>query len=98
LVQTQVFTLLAFCAWFKMLSSRSETKSCFSISLLKNPYLLFGLIASVLLQAAVIYIRPLNEVFHTVPLLPRQVFLLLVIGSVVLWIEEFRKWFLRKNN
>jgi calcium-translocating P-type ATPase len=97
MVQTQVFTLLAFCAWFKMLSSRSETKSCFSISLLKNPYLLFGLIASILLQGAVIYIRPLNEIFHTVPLLPRQVFLLLALGSVFLWIEEFRKWLARRN-
>jgi magnesium-transporting ATPase (P-type) len=97
MVQTQIFTLLAFCAWFKMLSSRSETKSCFSISLLKNPYLLFGLIASILLQSAVIYIRPLSEVFHTVPLAPRQVLLLLAIGSVVLFLEELRKWLLRRH-
>ncbi|MBS3904875.1 MAG: HAD-IC family P-type ATPase [Simkania sp.] len=95
-LQTQIFTLLAFCAWFKVLSARSESKSCLTLNILKNGYLSIGLVASVLLQAAVIYVPQLNEVFHTTPLSARQVIVLMGIGSVVMWIEELRKWIFRK--
>ncbi len=98
LLQTQTFTLLAFCAWFKVLSARSENRSCLNLSILKNRYLTFGLALSVLLQAAVIYIPQLNEVFHTTPLKIGQVFVLLCIGSIVMWVEELRKWIFRKRS
>jgi calcium-translocating P-type ATPase len=95
LIQTEMFTLLAFCAWFKVLSTRSERRSCFQMNLFGNPYLTFGLLASIFLQAMVIYIPSLNDVFHTTPLSFKQVIVLLAIGSLVLWIDEARKWFSR---
>lgn len=91
MIQTQIFTLFAFCAWFKMLGARSEKQSCFQWGFLKNRYLGFGLLLSILLQAAVLYIPYLREIFHTEPLSLRQMLILLGWGSIVLWVEEFRK-------
>ncbi len=95
LIQTQMFTLLAFCAWFKVLSTRSEKRSVFQSKLLENPYLAIGLAVSVVLQAMVIYVPSLNQIFHTVPLTIGQVLVLLGLGSIVLWIDECRKWLSR---
>lgn len=92
MVQTEVFTLLAFCAWFKLLSTRSEVRSALSFDFLRNRYLVVGLLLSIFLQAAVIYNSELNIIFHTVPLSSIEVLRLLGIGSIVLWAEELRKW------
>ncbi len=96
-IQTQVFTLLAFCAWFKVISARSEVNSSLNLAFLQNRYLTIGLLASMILQAAVIYIPPLSKIFHTVPLSFHQVVVLLALGSIVMWVEEFRKWIMRRN-
>jgi len=94
-IQTEMFTLLAFCAWFKMLSIRSEKRSFFTLKFFDNPYLVVGLAISIVLQAVVIYVPSLNQIFHTVPLSIGQVLLLLVLGSIVLWVDEVRKWLSR---
>lgn len=51
-------------------TSRSEIKSAFSTSPLKNPLLIFGTLAAVLLQAAAMYMPWLSDVLqiHPVPL------------------------------
>lgn len=95
--QTKVFTLLAFCAWFKLLSSRSSTRSALTLDFLKNIYLAAGLALSVLLQAAVIYHKELNVIFHTVPLSVDEVLRLLALGSIVLWTDEIIKWYKRRK-
>lgn len=94
-VQTETFTLLAVCEWFNVLNCRSEHRSAFTWRLTSNWYLLGGLIASNLLQAAVVYLPFLNGVFHTRPLGWQQVLLIGAVGSVVLWVEELRKLILR---
>jgi Ca2+-transporting ATPase len=50
---------------------------------------------SVLLQAAVIYVPALNELFHTEPLPLASLLPLLALASCVLWVEELRKLFAR---
>ena len=60
LVRTETFTVLAVCQWFNVLNCRSATRSALHFGLLQNPWLLGGLLLSVLLQAAVIYAPPLN--------------------------------------
>lgn len=52
---------------------------------------MLGLAASVLLQLAVLYLPLLNAMFHTVPLPLDTLLPLLVVASVVLWVEEGRK-------
>jgi Ca2+-transporting ATPase len=90
-VRTETFTLLAICEWFNVLNCRSETRSAFDRSLLRNPWLAVGLLVGNLLQAAVVFWTPLAQFFHTTPLGAREVVLLGLVGSTVLWVEELRK-------
>jgi magnesium-transporting ATPase (P-type) len=96
-VQTEAFTVLAVCQWFNVLNCRSERRSALNLSLLKNPWLIGGLLVGNLLQAAVVFLPPLNRVFHTVPFSLREVFAIGVVASLVLWVEEARKLVVRRR-
>jgi magnesium-transporting ATPase (P-type) len=95
--QTATFTLLAVCEWFNVLNCRSATRSVFRMSPLRNPWLLGGLLVSVLLQTAVVYLEPLGKVFRTVPLPASEILVIAAVGSSVLWIEEARKLVARRR-
>jgi magnesium-transporting ATPase (P-type) len=95
--RTETFTLLAICEWFNVLNCRSETRSALNLGLLQNPWLLGGLVIGNLLQVAVVFWTPLGRVFHTVPFGLQEVIALGLVGSLVLWIEEARKWALRRR-
>jgi P-type Ca2+ transporter type 2C len=95
--QTATFTLLAVCEWFNVLNCRSATRSVFRMSPLRNPWLLGGLVVSVLLQTAVVYLEPLGKVFRTVPLPASEILVIAAVGSSVLWIEEARKLVARRR-
>ena len=96
-VRTEAFTLLAICEWFNVLNCRSERKSAFTLGVLRNPWLLGGLVAGNTLQAAVVFWSPLGKVFHTVPFGLEEVAALGVVGSLVLWVEELRKVTVRRR-
>ena len=89
--QTMVFTVLVFAQLFHCLAIRSERFSLFSIGPFSNPALMFAIAVTVLAQMAVIYVPPLNTVFHTAPLSVMQFGACLVIGSVVLVAVELEK-------
>jgi Ca2+-transporting ATPase len=89
--RAETFTLLVVCEWFNVLSCRSELRSAMSFGLLRNPWLLGGLVVGNLLQVAVIFWAPLSRLFHTVPFGVEQVVAIGVVGSLVLWVEEIRK-------
>lgn len=96
LVQTETFTLVAVCQWFNVLNCRSALKSSLNLDVLKNRWLIGGLLLGNLLHVLVIYTDTMNHIFHTVPI-PFSDFLLLgLIGSSVLWVEEVRKWLARR--
>jgi Ca2+-transporting ATPase len=97
IVQTETFTILVVCQWFNVLNCRSNNQSVFTWDLLKNPWLLGGLVLAICLQVAVIYWQPLGRFFHTVPI---DLFQLITIGSIAsstLWAEELRKYIVRKG-
>lgn len=97
-VQTETFTVLAVCQWFNALNCRSDRRSAFK-GLLTNPWILGGLIVGNLLHIAVVFAPPLNRIFHTVPLPIGEVVLIGLTASLVLWVEEFRKfWFRRQDS
>jgi magnesium-transporting ATPase (P-type) len=96
LVRTETFTVLVMCQWFNVLNCRSATRSAFGGSLLRNPWLLGGLGFSVVLQLAVLYLQPLNEMFHTVPLPLTDLLPMAAVASAVLWAEELRKALVRR--
>ena len=95
LVQSETFTVLAVCQWFNVLNCRNERRSALNLGILKNPWLLAGLLLGNLLQIAVIYTEPLNHLFHTTPIPPADFFLIGAVASVVLWAEEARKYLAR---
>ena len=90
-VRTETFTLLAMCQWFNVLNCQSALRSTLALRVLKNPWLLGGLVLSVLLQLLVLYAAPMNALFHTVPLAPATLAALLALASSALWAEELRK-------
>ena len=96
LVQTETFTLLVMCQWFNVLNCQSATRSALRLGLLRNPWLLGGLLLSVVLQAAVIYAPPLNVWFHTAPIEPAVLLPLVGLASLALWAEELRKLLARR--
>jgi magnesium-transporting ATPase (P-type) len=95
-VQTETFTLLAICEWFNVLNCRSERGSAFARGLRANLWLAGGLVAGNVLQVLVVFWAPLGRVFHTVPIGLDVVLALGVAGSLVLWVEEARKWLARR--
>ena len=97
LVRTETFTVLAMCQWFNVLNCQSERASALGPRLLRNPWLAGGLSLSIALQAAVIYLPPMNELFHTVPLPLSSLLPLLLLASAVLWVEELRKLWVRRG-
>ncbi|MGZ3743166.1 MAG: cation-translocating P-type ATPase [Pseudobdellovibrionaceae bacterium] len=95
LVQTETFTILAFCQWFNVLNCRASLRSAFSRSFHKNPWLLGGLSLGIALQIMVIYWPPLGQFFHTQPIAGRQMLEMGALASLVLWVEELRKVVMR---
>jgi len=97
-VQTETFTILAVCQWFNVLNCRSERHSALSWSILQNPWIIGGLTISILLQGAVIFYRPLGELFYTTPLSADTLIAIVSVASLVLWLEELRKWVVRRRD
>jgi len=97
LVQTETFTVLAACQWFNVLNCQSETRSVFRLGLLRNPWMVGGLMLSILLQLAVIYWPAINGLFHTVPIASNDILLIIFVASLVLWAEEIRKYIVKRR-
>ncbi len=96
LVQTETFTLLAVCQWFNVINCESPTRSALRLGILKNPWLLGGLVLANLMQLAVVYLPLMNRLFHTTPIPAAHFILIGVLASSVLWTEEIRKLFARR--
>jgi Ca2+-transporting ATPase len=96
-VQTETFTVLAACQWFNVLNCRSATRSALRFDLSRNPWMLGGLVLSILLQMLVIYWPAMNTLFHTVPIAITEFFMIFAVASLVLWAEEVRKFFVRRR-
>jgi magnesium-transporting ATPase (P-type) len=77
-------------------TSRSELKSAFSTSPLKNPLLIFGTLAAVLIQVAAMYMPWLSDVLQIHPVPLDQWVELLGIALVVFAVMEIYK-FLRRR-
>lgn len=95
-VRTETFTLLAMCQWFNVLNCQSATRTSLGPALLRNRWLLGGLVLSIALQLAVLYLPVMNAMLHTVPLPGWTLLLLAALASTVLWGEELRKLVARR--
>jgi len=77
----------AFCA-------RSDVQSSFR-GLFRNGWLWASVVASLVLQVAVLYVPALNVAFRTVPLGLHDWLVSLAVASSVLWVRELAKWIRR---
>jgi magnesium-transporting ATPase (P-type) len=80
-----------------VLNCESPTRSALRLGVLKNKWLLGGLVLANVLQLAVVYTGPMNRLFHTVPIPLAEFFLIGAVASVVLWAEEIRKLVARRR-
>jgi magnesium-transporting ATPase (P-type) len=92
--RTLAFTTLVFCQLFNVFNSRSDYSSAFSHMFTNK--LLWGAVGlSILLQVAVIYVPFLNTAFDTAPMALADWGLCIAAASLVLWVEEIKKFILR---
>ncbi|MGH2703424.1 MAG: cation transporting ATPase C-terminal domain-containing protein, partial [Actinomycetota bacterium] len=63
-----------------------------------NPWLWGAVSLSLLLQFAVVYLPLLNEAFDTRPLDLGQWLVCFAMASIVLWVDEIRKLFVRARS
>jgi Ca2+-transporting ATPase len=82
--RTLTFTILVFAQLGHAFNSRSDTRSIFALGFLTNKTLLFGVIASVGLQAAIILSPPIRGIFKVTPFDPQHWLLALGIGLLPL--------------
>ena len=95
--QTIVFTTLCFCQLWHVLAIRRETGSSINSGFFANKPMLVAVLATLLLQFAVIYIPFLQPFFHTQPLSLSEIVLIVGVSSVVFWAVELEKWIRRRR-
>ncbi len=79
----------------QVFNCRTEKQSIFRVGLLKNRQVNIGIIVEILIIVALVYLPPLQKVFHTLPLSISDWLILCIIPPVVLLVEEARKALLR---
>ena len=88
--QTMAFTTLVLAQLCNVFNARSDEASAFR-SLLTNRWAWLAILLSLLLQAAVVYLPPLQTAFRTVPLSIVDWLLCLAMASMVFWGCELTK-------
>ncbi len=89
--QTMVFTALCFSQLALALTIRNSTKSIFRTSLLANKFLLYTILATVLIQLCLIYVPFLNTIFNTAPLSVAELAITFGAGVLVILMIEIGK-------
>ena len=89
--RTTVFTVLTLSQMGNALAIRSSRDSLWQIGLFSNKALLGSVLLTFLLQLAVIYWPPLQEVFKTTSLSWGEFVSCLLLSSVVFWAAEAKK-------
>jgi P-type Ca2+ transporter type 2C len=77
---------------------RTSRRSVFSVGLLSNRFLLAGIAFEFSLLLALLYVPPLQHVFHTRAIDPRAWGLLVLWPAFIFGAEEARKWVLRRRD
>ena len=93
--RTLVFTIVALTQMAHVLAIRSGTESLFRSGLFSNKPLLGAVLATILLQLAIVYTPWLQGFFQTVPLTARDLFVAAGLSSVIFVAVEIEKGLLR---
>jgi magnesium-transporting ATPase (P-type) len=96
--RTVAVTTMVFFQFFQAWNSRSESQSIFQISFFSNPWIVYGLIASILAQLALIYLPILQWIFKTEPLTWLEWMKIAAMSLTVILLVEMDKFIRRKQN
>lgn len=96
--QGGVLWLMVWCENAHCFNCRSETRSVFSIPLSSNLFLVGAVIATQLLQLAVLAIPPVREMLSLEAVTPMEALQLAIGGLVVLGVMETYKWWRRGSD
>lgn len=96
LARTMTLVTMAMAQWFNAWNCRSETKSLFSLSFFSNRWLLVATAFVLFLQFMLLYVPFMQFIFETVPLSLAQWCLVLCVSAPIIFIDEARKWFVRR--
>jgi magnesium-transporting ATPase (P-type) len=94
---TMTLAAIVFCQIGAVFNCRTEKQSVFKIGLFSNKRINIGIVVEVILIFLLVYLPPLQRVFHTAPLNAADWLFLCIWPPVILFIEECRKVFLRKK-
>ncbi|ASR02109.1 cation-translocating P-type ATPase [Gordonia rubripertincta] len=89
------FTTFVFYQVFNLLNVRSDRGSVFSLQTFTNQAIWISLVAVIVLQAAVVNVGFLQDLFDATGLTAPQWAWSVAVASSVLWIEEIRKFIAR---
>jgi len=95
--RTVAVTTMVFFQFFQAWNSRSEQESILKMNPLGNPFLFFGLIASVSAHLVVLYVPALQWIFRTVPLAIPEWIEVLIVSVTILLAVEIDKWLRRSK-
>ena len=95
--QSVVFTVLTFSQLVHVMVIRSEQDSIFTIGWFSNLPLFGAVMLTVGLQMAVVYLEPLQAIFHTSDLTLNELLVSLGLPLVVLFAVEIEKWLFRRG-
>ncbi|HMM20409.1 MAG TPA: calcium-translocating P-type ATPase, SERCA-type [Selenomonadales bacterium] len=98
LARTMAFSTLVFCQLFHVYDCRSEILTIFELGFFSNKYLLMATGCSVLMQAAVIYLPFLRDIFCTVPMAVEDWLIVLCASGWTFILAAFRHLFFRRRS
>ncbi len=90
---TMTFMTFVNCDLFNAYACRSSDRCFYEISFTENPSFLYAVGGSIIGQLAVIYFKPLQEIFQTEALSFSDMLLVLLLSSSVLVLDTIRKKF-----
>ncbi|SHO44557.1 cation-translocating P-type ATPase [Anaerocolumna xylanovorans] len=95
---TMTLAAIVFCQIGAVFNCRTEKQSVLKRGLFSNKRVNLGIVVEVILIALLVYMPPLQKVFHTAALNISDWLFLCIWPPVILLIEEIRKSFLRKKS
>jgi len=93
---TMTFMTFVNCDLFNAYACRSSDRCFYEISLFENPTFVYAVGGSILGQLAVIYFKPLQEIFQTESLPFSDLMYILLLSSSVLILDTIRKKFFHR--
>lgn len=95
---TMSLAAIIFCQIAAVLNCRTEKQSVFRLGLFSNRQILAGIFAELVIIFAISYVPFLQMVFQTAQLDRKDWLFLCIWPPIIFFIEEARKWFVRRKN